>query len=818
MSILIITWLDEEARNSGVITQLLIRLLSRCVDETDPDIRDALASCLGEIGAIDPNWLGKEINSSQLLANTAGKDDSSEWRRTNPPWKTPILEYQLWLLKYLVSALLSAPATLDQHKISFAIQELLKILDVQLGGKNENQMTPRLKKKLQEADVCNIVEPFWTTSYKQLDTVAAKSPPFFTKSTSFFSWLSSFCRYLVTRSVSNKNSEWGEFFHACRSAIRSQAGVGVAEFLLPLLILDTLCFGEQVDEKAIVQEFLSVLSVENSVNLKEREKAASVVFAVIDLLRDWCEKETELRYQHSRASRSKRAKPNVVDKDVSETIKKIEQFLVCIPLSSCALAASEVGMHATALQFMEIEGRSRAVLNREKDKPVDDDTSVPKFLKSLFLDGVDMQLLQTLLGQLNDFDTMVFVAQESHQTNPTKRLADEAAEREMYEDWEGAFQAYEQLLDSRFDDESNCSNSAIANTKISSQKGLLNCLLKLGRLDSVLHQAYGMSKQRAVHGNAMQVCVDFLPSAAEAAWRLGKWSVLDQLVTSLDDKSAFDADARYQLSFGRTILSLHSKSYARVSCLKESRGIVMSSLTSAARDGYTRSYPHLMQLHALREVEQVSSLFEDQSNCQESFIKAVSCDQWSKRLDFSTPDITGSNLILNTRLALSRMANVPSIEGSMWLDIGKAARKGGLYQVAEHSLTRANVMFCKHLSDTASTENSVSLSDRELVGNIKLQVAKLKHAIGESTVALKLIEDKIPASIFYMDDTHLKQYFESKTNAESGESIARKVLQATEWMVCDGLKSSSEINDRYQTVLKLAPNWERGTDRAHFSL
>ena len=178
--------LDDEARiNGGLITKLLIRLLSRCVDESDRDIRDAIASCLGEIGAIDPNRLGKEINSSQFVANSAGSDDSSEWRRTNPPWKTPVMEYQLRIVtRHLVSGLKSAPATLDQHKISFAIQELLKILDIQLGGNNHSQMTPLLKEKLHEADVSNVVEPFWSTNYKQVDTVAAKSPPFFSKSNS----------------------------------------------------------------------------------------------------------------------------------------------------------------------------------------------------------------------------------------------------------------------------------------------------------------------------------------------------------------------------------------------------------------------------------------------------------------------------------------------------------------------------------------------------------------------------------------------------------------------------------------------------------
>jgi len=134
----------------------LVRLLSRCVDESDPDIRVAIASCLGEIGAIDPNRLGKEINSSQFDTNSAGSDKSGDWRLANPPWKVKATEYQFQLVTgHLVLGLKSAPTVLDQHKISFAIQELLKVLDIQLGGikrslndKTPPGMTPRLKERL----------------------------------------------------------------------------------------------------------------------------------------------------------------------------------------------------------------------------------------------------------------------------------------------------------------------------------------------------------------------------------------------------------------------------------------------------------------------------------------------------------------------------------------------------------------------------------------------------------------------------------------------------------------------------------------------
>lgn len=365
------------------------------------------------------------------------------------------------------------------------------------------------------------------------------------------------------------------------------------------------------------------------------------------------------------------------------------------------------------------------------------------------------------------------------------------------------------MLDSRLNTDTTTSSEAppsVDSSKMGAQKGLLRCLLKLGRLDSVLNQAYGMSSMQSQRtGN---ICDELLPSAAEAAWRLGNWPLLDTLVGA-DEETLSDGNGRFQLSFGRAMHSLQSGSPANfTSSLQHARECVMSSLSSAARDSYSRSYPYLMQLHSVREVECMASdlnIFNESSQHKKSFLSFVSSEEWRNRLNISTPDATGSNAIINTRLALCRMSNEPIAQGAMWLDIGKDARKAGLYQVAEHSLTQADVSFCSSIRDD-TPETSVV---RESIGQVQLQFAKLKYAMGESTTALKLIEDGIPSPCFQLDGEHLKSFIVKSTH-ESVEIVGRRILQSTEWMVSDGLKSKSEISNRYRTVLELAPNWERG--------
>lgn len=108
--------MHHAGETAGAVTTLISRLLGRCVDETDDkDVRDALATCLGEIGAIDPNRLDKDISSLHFGSDLPGSDDGGHFILSNPPWKTNVTEFQFHVLtRHLVNALRSAPSTLDQ--------------------------------------------------------------------------------------------------------------------------------------------------------------------------------------------------------------------------------------------------------------------------------------------------------------------------------------------------------------------------------------------------------------------------------------------------------------------------------------------------------------------------------------------------------------------------------------------------------------------------------------------------------------------------------------------------------------------------------
>ena len=133
--------------------------------------------------------------------------------------------------------------------------------------------------------------------------VKSRDPPFFTQTATYVMWITSFCRWMIIKSKNCSDSRWKDFFYSCRTATRSETGLNVAEFIVPLLVLDRLCFGKQGEKKLIVDEFLLLLKNETKLMpINDRQKALNAFFSVVDTLSHWADRETE---ESCRSSRNK---------------------------------------------------------------------------------------------------------------------------------------------------------------------------------------------------------------------------------------------------------------------------------------------------------------------------------------------------------------------------------------------------------------------------------------------------------------------------------------------------------------------------------
>ena len=158
---------------------MMERLLSRCVSESDTEIKLRLAACLGEVGAICETLLG-ELQIGSSIGDDAIDSPLSpyRWRLEQPPWQSQSVKYELVLVtRHLAAALKAAPSSTDQHKVAFAIQQLLFLLNswAQQGdgrsdpasGDGKETMTKWLKDQLEQSGEYELIEPYFGADFKE---------------------------------------------------------------------------------------------------------------------------------------------------------------------------------------------------------------------------------------------------------------------------------------------------------------------------------------------------------------------------------------------------------------------------------------------------------------------------------------------------------------------------------------------------------------------------------------------------------------------------------------------------------------------------
>ena len=803
------------------------------------------------------------------------------------------------LTNHLVTALKSSTTPLELNKISFAIQEILALTNQCSNDISSNEqnidfsnvdsveknshgvMNKWLEDILKKEGVYEDLETFWESDFQQVrvlilcvfvekekrlnkkyydlftflwknDKIESRKPPFFENSPSYFSWITDWSRFMVESSFRCERSRWKRFFYAMRSAVRSPSAVDIVEFLLPLLVLDRLCFGNDEDKQIAMNELRAALSynVNDHAGLRPRldsfemTKVVGVALMIIDTLNLWAEKEIESRSKVVRGETqmslpltiggSLSFRGNEFEWDAEESVGYILDLMTEIPLSLRADAASSVGMYARALQLIEIHCRSFETAETFDEPLVVEENDSSRMQRNSIdgyhLEGANFVLVHKVLGELKDFDSMKSVAQFCERKGTKRMLLDQIREKEISGDWIGALYLYEQALQI---DEQN-------ENKVSLELGLVNALLQLGQLETALNQVNGIlsnqsfssadSDFKELIGNKHEENMSqvFIPPAAEAAWRLGRWNILDDLLKSLSRKETNDSrqlsnDGRFQINMSNAMLGLHKKSIEVVrSSIHSAREAVMTLLAPVASESYRHVYPQLIRLHCLREIENAADILCSDQRILEyhnfsTLVTADSPDSWSwdRRLNLVATDMIGSALVSNSRLTLTRLANDSLIEGRLWMTVGKRARKNSLFTIASNSLIHADLAFGRAEEDPAL---NLSTSKRDSYSfvyqyktNVNIQLAKLKYSTGQSNAAFQQlgIDDNM-INLASQGTEDAQKALEGEKSADEAKILARKILISTEWMVEGGLKSGTEALNMYRSVKKIHPKWERG--------
>jgi serine/threonine-protein kinase ATR len=679
-------------------------------------------------------------------------------------------------------------------------------------------MSAWLKDQLERAEVLTVIEPYWTSLYTQNEASDPKLPPFFAPSKSYYLWLAEWGRCMVERSYKNARSCYRNVFYACRSAVRSEAGLGVLEFLLPLLVLDSLCFGDDNQRQSTVNELRSVLSeVETATMDKlERQKSVECVFIILQTLLYWAESEVEERHKKQRSGKFEGQKGTSNSQSNSElpvwppdeSIVAIEDLVDSVPFDLCATAASSVGMHARSLQFLEMHSRrfeTKAVFDGEAADEVqtaniqDLKSGDKQLLKATHTLHMDVGLAHRLLGELSDRDSMSALLHCEDEVN----LFDQIYEKKNYQDWDSVLRLCE--LTTQIETPS-------AAEKFDLENSLLEALLELGHFESVLNQING-----AISSNSNK-CIEklgpkgkLLPHAVKASWQLGRWDTLEDLVNLVGSELqsspqiSLNHDQEFDFAVGKALLHLQRNRLHEIpAALEEARNAIMPPLSVVANEDYPRAYPYLLKLQFLREIEDASKVIS--RNTTINSVPQIRQSALSETLDAET-----SIDIIAIRLALARIGSDLQEEAFLWLSAGRKARKEGLFHVAANSLSHANAIYHRLTQNPDSNRpQNLTIKSRE----VNLQMAKVKYANGQTAEAIQMLNDKALDKILQCDrqDQELVKLVQQLEVNNLAFSFARYTLQATEWMVESGLQSGSEAIERYEILSTIAPKWERGED------
>lgn len=626
---------------------------------------------------------------------------------------------------------------------------------------------------------------------------------------------------------------------ACRTAIRTESGLNVAEFILPLLVLDRICYGTGEEFLLIRQELTDVLTMETKVFMDagDRKRAVNVVFTLIDTLRAWADREVEERSKGrslvNAPSRSRRQASNkIADKAVppswsaAESIDKISDLLKGLNLRLQAKAAQAFGMNARALQRLELEAREASTLHifekskEEQKKDAAKGTVLSYHTFSLPLnDSFDIELMKEVLSRLDDCETMAAIGKDSLFFNPLQRIRDSIRASEASEDYEAAVQEYERAI--------QASNPSDRDPSL--VQGSLRCLMELGRYESVLNQAGGW--RRAGHRDYIS---ETSPFAIEAAWKLGRWQTLSDLLDEEAKASSPNAVGDYEVHKGKAVLGLFTRDRSSVvSAIRCARDTVIQNLSSMAAESYARSYSDIICLQSLREIENANDLssFGEHNRRHELYeiAHSTAVDGWSWKGRVDAVTSRGALSIISTRVALARLHADPVLVGSLFLEGGHRARKNKQWAISENLLSQAQATMSK-LDVGINTEDQKLF---HLVYSSHVQLAKLKYAKGEFSSALRMlgqpsVDQAVAGMLQNFDNSDavsalavdcekcLIQEF-SGMPASMYENDARlmirfagRLLQLTRWVSEIGLEGGSDVLQRFRLIHKLAPEWEKG--------
>ncbi|KAJ0062993.1 hypothetical protein NL108_010267 [Boleophthalmus pectinirostris] len=608
-----------------------------------------------------------------------------------------------------------------QDSAAYAIQELLSIFECHEGRTDTpgRRLWRRFPEQMQE-----ILEPHLSSRYKssqkEVNWSKLQKPIYLSNRGSKFSdWAATWAGYLISKV---RHELAGKVFSCCSFIVKHDYKVTI--YLLPHILLYMLLNCTPEEQQEVTEEMLAVLMEgdghgegliqENASSLSQL--STQTVFSMWSHLTQWS--------RHVLSSKSKQ--------NESGDYQRVVAFLKGIPQDVLAKASLRSKAYTRAVMHFE------AYILENKENVQD-----------------HLTFLQTLYAAMHEPDGVRGV-NALRREEPS--LREQILEHESIGLLRDATACYDRAIQLESD-------------QIGHYHGVMTSMLGLGQLSTVITQVNG------VLANRPQWKSDLNTYRVEAAWKLGKWDLLEDYLESDCPSSTFG------VRLGQLLLAVNkqdSKTFYEKLKLVRKEQVVPLSAASYECGTYQRGYEYIIRLHMLNELEHTFTDLQKQKSSPKTPQLPL---HWAERLEMTQNSFRAKEPILALRRALLSLRSESASKeliGECWLQSARVARKGGQHQAAFNALLNAENT---HLAELV-TEKAKWLGSK---GDVHQALIVLQKGVEQCFPENQVLTD--PRSL---------------------QTKGKAMLLVGHFMEETANFESNAIMKVYKDVTNLLPEWEDG--------
>ncbi|XP_054597718.2 serine/threonine-protein kinase ATR isoform X1 [Nothobranchius furzeri] len=610
-----------------------------------------------------------------------------------------------------------------QDSAAYAIQELLSILECREGRTDSagRRLWRRFPEQIQE-----ILEPHLNSRYKssqkEVNWSKLKKPVYLSsRGSKFPDWSATWAGYLISKV---RHELASKVFRCCSFIIKHDYKVTI--YLLPHILLYMLLGCTPVEQQEVTEEMLAVLTEGDGRGRGCTQETASslsqlstqTVFSMLSHLTQW---SRHILYSKSKVSES-------------GDYQRVGAFLKAIPQDVLAKASLRSKAYTRALMHFE------AHITENKESIQD-----------------HLTFLQTLYAAMHEPDGVRGV-NALRREEPS--LREQILEHESIGLLRDATACYDRAIQLESD-------------QIGHYHGVMTSMLGLGQLSTVITQVNG------VLANKQQWKSELNTYRVEAAWKLGKWDLLEDYLSSDQQSSTWG------VRLGQLLLSAKKQDaesfYEKLKLVRKEQ-VVPLSAASYECGTYQRGYEYIVRLHMLSELEHTFTELQQRKKGSVPHLSKLP-PHWSDRLEMTQNSFRAKEPILALRRALLSLQPQPVCEelvGECWLQSARVARKAGHHQTAFNALLNA---------------------DNTNLAELVTEKAKWLWSKSDAHQALIVLQKGV-AQCFPDDQT--------LTDPHSLQIKGKAMLLVGRFMEETANFESNAIMKAYKDVTNLLPEWEDG--------